>query len=287
MSVGTQGLVLGLMVLGVYISYRLLNLADMSVDGSFALGGAVVAASLNVGLPPAAGILLALSSGLAAGFVTGILQVKLKISSLLSGILVMGALYSINLRIMGRANIPLFNTKHLFSSEVSPIIIALVLAAACKLLLDQFLKTGLGYTIKAVGDNPQMVSSLGIKIGSIKIFGLMLSNGLIALSGSIMAQFQGFADASMGIGTLVLGIASIIIGQTLLKKVRFLKETSMILIGTIIYQLTIYAVMDRGMAASDMKLLTSIAIVLFLGAGQLKPGINAVFRKRRLSHAKN
>ncbi|MGB7604226.1 MAG: hypothetical protein WBL93_01995, partial [Lutisporaceae bacterium] len=288
MSVGTQGLILGLMVLGVYISYKLLDFPDMSVDGSFALGGAIIAVSLKNGLSPTAGSLLALLGGLAAGLLTGILHVKIKISNLLSGILVMGILYSLNLRIMGRANIPLFNTNHLFSSNFSPIIIALVLVVICKVLLDLFLKTGLGYTLKAVGDNPQMVSSLGVEVNNIKILGLMLSNAIISLSGSIMAQFQGFADVSMGIGTLVLGIASIIIGKTLFGKARFLKETSMILIGTIIYQFTIYLAMNLGMAATDLKMVTSLVIILFLGIGYLKNNGNiSVFGKRRLLDAKN
>ena len=273
-SVGTQGLILGLMGLGVYISYKLLDFPDMSVDGSFALGGAIIAVSLKNGLSPIAGSVLALLAGLGAGLLTGILHVKVKISSLLSGILVMGILYSLNLRIMGRANIPLFNTNHLFSSKFSPIILALLLVVISKILLDLFLRTGLGYTLKAVGDNPQMVSSLGVEVNSIKVLGLMLSNSLICLSGSIMAQFQGFSDASMGIGTLVLGIASIIIGQTLLRKVRFLKQTSIILIGTIIYQFTIYFAMNLGMAATDLKMITSLVIILFLGIGHLKTNGN-------------
>lgn len=278
-SVGTQSLILGLMVLGVYISYKLLDFPDMSADGSFALGGAVIAFSLKNGLSPVAGPLLAIIAGMSVGLLTGVLNVKVKVSSLLSGILVMGALYSINLRIMGRANVPLFDTNHLFSSNLPPIIIALILAAICKIALDFFLKTGLGYAVKAVGDNPQMISSLGIKVGSIKIFGLMLSNAMISLSGSIMAEFQGFADVSMGIGTLVLGIASIIIGQTLLKKASFLKETSIILAGAVIYEFTIYLVMNLGMAASDMKLITSVLIIIFLGSGKLKNTVST-FGKR-------
>ncbi|MDF2891918.1 MAG: transporter, permease protein [Clostridia bacterium] len=288
MSVGTQGLILGLMSLGVYISYKILNCADMSADGSFALGGAIIAASLKSGLSPAVGSLLAVTAGLAAGLLTGILHVKVKITDLLSGILVMGILYSLNLRIMGRANIPLFDTKHMFSYQLSPIIIALMLVALCKVSLDLFLKTGLGYTLKAVGDNPQMVSSLGIKVGSIKILGLMLSNALISLSGSIMAQYQGFSDASMGIGTLVLGIASIIIGQTLFRKTRFLKKTSIILVGTIIYQFTIYIAMNLGMAATDLKMVTSVVIILFLGLGRIRSnGKISVFSMRGILYAKN
>jgi putative tryptophan/tyrosine transport system permease protein len=287
-SVGTQGLILGLMVLGVYISYKLLDFPDMSADGSFALGGAIIALSLKSGLSPITGSLLAIMGGLGAGLITGFLHVKAKISNLLSGILTMGILYSLNLRIMGKANIPLFNTNHLFKNNFSPVILCLVLVVICKVLLDLFLKTGLGYTLKAVGDNSQMVSSLGIQVDSMKVLGLMLSNSLICFSGSIMAQYQGFSDISMGIGTLVLGIASIIIGQTLLKRVRFLKKTSTILIGTIIYQFTIYLAMNLGMSATDLKMVTSIVIVVFLGLGPLKAyGETTIFNKGGYLNAKN
>jgi putative tryptophan/tyrosine transport system permease protein len=287
-SVGTQGLILGLMVLGVYISYKILDFPDMSADGSFALGGAIIALSLKSGLSPVTGSILAILAGLAAGLLTGILNVKAKISNLLSGILVMGILYSLNLRIMGKANVPLFNTNHLFKNNFSPLLIGLAMVIVIKVFLDLFLKTGLGYTLKAVGDNSQMVSSLGIEVDNIKILGLMLSNSLISFSGSVMAQFQGFSDISMGIGTLVLGIASIIIGQTLFKRIRFLKETSIILIGTIIYQFTIYLAMNLGMSATDLKMVTSLVIVLFLVAGRFKAHEKlAVFRKEVDINAKN
>jgi putative tryptophan/tyrosine transport system permease protein len=288
LSVVTQGLILGLMVLGVYISYRILDFPDMSADGSFALGGAIIALSLKSGLSPVAGSLLALIGGLAAGLLTGLLHVKAKISNLLSGILTTGILYSLNLRIMGKANIPLFNTNHLFRNNLSPVILSLLLVVICKTLLDLFLKTGLGYTLKAVGDNSQMVSSLGIEVDTMKVLGLMLSNSLICFSGSIMAQYQGFSDISMGIGTLILGIASIIIGQTLLKRIRFLKETSIILIGTIIYQLTIYLAMNLGMSATDLKMVTSLVIVLFLVLGRVKAYERiAIFNKGGYINAKN
>lgn len=182
----------------------------------------------------------------------------------------MGILYSLNLRIMGKSNIPLFNSNNLFKDNLPPVILSLFLVFIFKPLLDLFLKTGIGYALKGVGDNSQMVSSLGIKVDDIKVLGLMLSNSLICFSGSIMAEFQGFSDISMGLGTLVLGIASIIIGQTLFKRIRFLKETSRILIGAIIYQFTIYLAMNLGMSATDLKMITSLVIVLFLGLGHLK-----------------
>jgi putative ABC transport system permease protein len=279
-SVVTQSLILSIMVLGIYISYKILDFPDLSVDGSFSLGGAIIALSLTNGLSPIVGTLLALICGLISGLITGILHIKLKISNLLSGILVMGMLYSINLGIMGKSNVPLFTYNHLFNIRISPMILAIVVVLSCKFILDLFLTTGLGYTLKAVGDNPQMVKSLGIDIDIIKILGLMLSNALVALSGSLFAQFQGFSDVNMGIGTLVLGIASIIIGISIFKRLTFIKATTAILAGTFIYQFTIYFAIDLGIVPpNNLKLMTSAVIVLFLSASNLN-----IFASRDNNH---
>lgn len=264
-----QSLILSIMVLGVYISYKILDFPDLSVDGSFTLGGAVIAVVLKNGLSPVIGSVIALIVGLAAGLLTGILHVEIKISNLLSGILVMGILYSVNLRIMGRANIPIFSQANIFSN-FNPLMIIIIITAIFKVSLDFFLRTGLGYTLKAVGDNPQMVKSLGIDIGKIKIFGLMLSNGMVAFSGSIMAQYSGFSDISMGIGTLILGIASIIIGTSVIKKGRYLRETTLVIAGTIIYQITIYFAMNTGLTPVDLKMIASVVIVIFMGVSNMK-----------------
>ncbi len=264
-----QSLILAIMVLGVYISYKILDFPDLSADGSFTLGAAVTVVMLKRGTSPITAILFALLAGLIAGLLTGVLNVKLKISNLLSGILVMGILYSLNLRIMGKANVPIFGKENIFNN-INPLIIALVFVIVVKVFIDLFLKTGLGYTLKGVGDNPQMIKSLGIEIGRIKILGLMLSNGLIALSGSMMAQYQGFSDVSMGIGTLVLGIASIIIGTSIIKKKSFIKESTTVIIGTIIYQITIYFAMNIGLTPVDLKLITSLVIIVFLAVSGIK-----------------
>lgn len=269
-SVVTQSLILSIMALGIYISYKILDFPDLSVDGSFSLGGAVIALSLTNGVSPIIGTLLALICGLISGLVTGILHLKLKISNLLSGILVMGMLYSINLGIMGKSNVPLFNFNHLFNIRISPLVLVIAVAFSCKFILDLFLTTGLGYTLKAVGDNSQMVKSLGVDIDIIKILGLMLSNGMVSLSGSLYAQFQGFSDVNMGIGTLMLGIASIIIGVSLFKKLTFIKATTSILFGTLIYQFTIYFAINLGIVPpNNLKLMTSIVLILFLSIGNL------------------
>ena len=269
-SVVTQSLILAIMAIGVYITFKILDFPDMTADGSYTMGAAISAAALAGGLNPLIGVLLAVVGGALAGMVTGLLHIKVKISNLLSGILTMGMLYSINLRIMGKSNIPLFTFPNLFKGNIPPIVIALIFVLIAKILLDLFLKTGLGYTLKGVGDNEQMIKSLGINIGNIKILGLMISNALIALSGALMAQFQGFADVTMGIGTLVLGIASIIIGLTLFKKVRAVKATTAILIGAFIYQFTIYFALNLGMLSTDLKLISSLVIVAFLAVGNLQ-----------------
>lgn len=269
-SVVTQSLILSIMALGIYISYKILDFPDLSVDGSFSLGGAIIAFSLTHNISPIAGTLLAIVGGLISGLVTGVLHIKLKISNLLSGILVMGMLYSINLGIMGQSNLPLFNFNHLFNNRISPLLLVIVLILFCKLSLDLFLTTGLGYTLKAVGDNSQMVKSLGIDVDIIKILGLMLSNALVAFSGSLFAQFQGFSDVNMGIGTLVLGIASIIIGISLFQKLTVIKATTAIVVGTLIYQFTIYFAISLGMVPpNNLKFMTSVVIILFLSVGNL------------------
>lgn len=269
-SVVTQSLILAIMAIGVYITFKILDFPDMTADGSYTMGAAISAAALVRGLNPIVGVLLAVVGGALAGMVTGLLHIKVKISNLLSGILTMGMLYSINLRIMGKSNIPLFTFPNLFKGDIPPVVIALIFVLIAKILLDLFLKTGLGYTLKGVGDNEQMIKSLGINVGNIKILGLMISNALISLSGALMAQFQGFADVTMGIGTLVLGIASIIIGLTLFKKVRAVKATTAILIGAFIYQFTIYFALNLGMLSTDLKLISSLVIVVFLAVGNVQ-----------------
>lgn len=279
-SVLTQSLVLSIMALGIYITYKILDFPDLSVDGSFTLGASVVAVSLSNGVNPLVATFLTIFVGLVSGFITGVLHIKLKISNLLSGILVMGMLYSINLRIMGKSNIPLFSYNHLFNTKFSPIILALILVIVCKVCLDLFLKTNLGYLLKGVGDNPQMIKSLGINVGNISILGLMISNALVSLSGGLMAQFQGFADINMGIGTLVLGIASIIIGLSIFSKLTKLKPTTLIILGSGIYQFTIYLAINLGLSPNDLKLTTGLVIILFLSLANFKNSYSIAFKSK-------
>lgn len=258
-----QGLIFGIMTLGIYITYEILDFPDLSVDGTFALGAALSAVSLINGFNPFISLLLAMVGGAVAGGITGILNVKLKITNILSGILVMIGLYSINLRIMGKANLPLFNQNTIFKSSINPVIILGVIAIITKVALDLFFKTKMGFILKGSGDNSQMVTSLGVDVGKIKILGLMLSNAIVALSGGIMAQYQKFSDVSMGTGTIVIGLASLIIGKSIFKKVKF-NVTTVAILGSILYKLSIAVALKLGFPPTDLKLITCVIVVLAL-----------------------
>lgn len=270
-----KGLIYGILVLGVYMTYKILEFPDLSVDGSFPLGAAVASSLIVGGMNPFLATFIALVVGMLAGGVTGFLHVKLKITNLLSGILVMIGLYSVNLRIMGKANIPLFNQSTVFTSGVPVLLVIALFAVAMKIILDIFLKTKLGYLVKATGDNPKLVTSLGMDIGKTKILTLMIANGLVALSGGLVAQFQGFADITMGSGQIVMGLASVIIGTSLFKSFSFMKATTMVLLGSILYNFAIGAILLQGLEPTDLKLFTSLIVIVALAVrnrGSLLPG---------------
>ena len=259
-----QGLIFGIMVLGVYITYKLLDFPDLSVDGTFPLGAAITASAMVAGVNPWIATLLAFVGGAMAGTITGFLHVKLKITNLLSGILVMTGVYSINLRIMGKANVPLFQQSTIFSSGINKILVLAMLAIILKLLLDLFLKTKVGFLLNAVGDNPVLVTSIGLDIGKVKFLGLALSNGLVALSGSVMAQNQGFSDVGMGTGVIVMGLASIIIGEIVFKKAPLILPTTMVLLGSVLYKASTALALRMGLPATDLRLITAIIVISIL-----------------------
>ena len=234
-----QSLIFAIMVLGVYISFRILNFPDMTVDGTFPLGAA-------------------------AGAITGLIHVKLKVKDLLAGILVMTALYSVNLRVMGKSNIPLFEEDNIFNTEYSMMITIAVLILISKFLLDYLLKTKFGFALKALGDNENLIVSLGLNEEKYKIYGLMIANAFVAFSGAVLAQYQGFADVGMGTGIIVIGLASIIIGDTLFGKRRRLAGTTIVIIGSILYRGVIAVTLSMGMDASDLKLITSVIVIVIL-----------------------
>ena len=259
-----QSLIFAIMVLGVYISFRILNFPDMTVDGTFPLGAAISAKLLTLGVNPYLTLLVALVAGAAAGAVTGLIHVKVKVKDLLAGILVMTALYSINLRVMGKSNIPLFEEDNIFNTEYSMMITIVVLILISKFLLDYLLKTKFGFALKALGDNENLIVSLGLNEEKYKIYGLMIANAFVAFSGAVLAQYQGFADVGMGTGIIVIGLASIIIGDTLFGKRRRFTGTTIVIIGSILYRGVIAVTLSMGMDASDLKLITSVIVIVIL-----------------------
>ena len=259
-----QSLIFAIMVLGVYISFRILNFPDMTVDGTFPLGAAISAKLLTLGVNPYLTLLVALVSGAAAGAITGLIHVKLKVKDLLAGILVMTALYSVNLRVMGKSNIPLFEEDNIFNTEYSMMITIVVLILISKFILDYLLKTKFGFALKALGDNENLIVSLGLNEEKYKIYGLMIANAFVAFSGAVLAQYQGFADVGMGTGIIVIGLASIIIGDTLFGKRRRLAGTTIVIIGSILYRGVIAVTLSMGMDASDLKLITSVIVIVIL-----------------------
>lgn len=263
MLLGTleQSFIFAIMVLGVYLSYKILDFPDMTVDGSFPLGGAVASVILIKGGNPILALVVATLCGAIAGLITGMIHVKLKVTNLLAGIIVMTGLYSVNLRIMGKSNIPLFSVKHLFNGNMIPIVTLVILLILAKITIDYLLKTKFGFALKALGDNETLVISLGIDEKKLKIYGLMIANSFVALSGAILAQYQGFADVGMGTGTIITGLASIIIGEAIFKKRSFISMSMTVILGTIIYRTIIAMSLKLGMNASDLKLITSILVV--------------------------
>lgn len=263
-----QGLVYGIMVLGVYLTFRILNFPDLTVDGSFTLGGAVAASMVVAGHPPLLATCVAALGGIAAGAVTGLLHTRLRVSGLLAGILTMTALYSVNLRVMGRSNVPLLRREtvvtqvaELLPSPFATLLFLLASAVVLKLLVDWFLQTEYGLALQATGDNPGMIRSLGVDTDQTTLMGLALSNGLVALSGALVAQYQGFADVGMGIGMIVAGLASVILGQAVVRVRGVFFGTLAALIGSILYRSAAGAALQAGLAPGDLKLITALLVV--------------------------
>jgi len=273
-----QGLAYGLVALGIVITFRILAFPDLTVDGSFPLGAAVVARLIMEGVPPGYGILMAIICGFLAGCCTGLLNTKLKINSLLAGILMMTVLYSVNLRIMGRSNIQLLTVNTLLTplenldiNRFIPIIAFFFLVAfGIKFLTDMFLHTQIGFAMRATGDNEQMIRTLGVNTDNMTVLGLGISNGFVALSGALVAQDQGFSDVGMGIGMIVAGLASIIIGETLFGKKTVQRMTLAAIVGSIIYKFIISLGLRLGLAPTDLKMATGVMVILALGIPALK-----------------
>lgn len=309
----SQGVLWGVMTLGVYLTFRILNVADMTVDGSFAAGGAITAILIVKGMNPYLTLLFVFIVGMLCGAVTGFMNTKLKIDILLASILTQIALYSINIRIMGKANTPmlgldtmmtlcvmgvakigalfkgvkdpdafedLYDTvSEFFTTTTSSLIIGLIVVAVVIIALYWFLGTEFGSAIRATGSNPNMVRALGVNTDTTKIIGLMLGNGLVALSGALVAQSQGYADVGMGTGTIVVGLASIIIGEVVFG-VRFgLWWTLLsVIFGSIIYRIVIAIVLEMGLKSTDLKLLTALVVAIALSVPVFK---NKIDKRRK------
>lgn len=269
----SQGLLWSVLAIGVYLSYRFLNISDLTSEGSFTLGAAVCASNIVRGMDPLLSCLLALIAGALAGLVTGVLHTKFKMPSLLAGILSMTGLYSINLRIMGKANIPLTQSVTLLTKlknmlgltrdRDGAIYLGLIVVIILIVLLVWFFNTEFGFSVVATGNNDKMIRANGVDSDKTIIAGLMLSNALIALSGTLVAQYNGYADVTMGIGAIVVGLASVIIGEVLFKDKYFAVCLIGVVVGSIIYRLIVTFVVNTNfISANDMKLFTAIVVAV-------------------------
>lgn len=270
-----QGFIYGILALGVYITYKILDFPDLTVDGSFPLGGAVGAALITKGMSPFLALLLAFLAGALAGMLTGLIHVKGKVRDLLAGIIMMTALWMVNLRIAGTANVPLFSQKTIFKNDLidrmfpgtlknyATLALIFVIAVGAKLLLDLYLGTKSGFLLRAAGDNDKLVTSLAKDAGNVKIIGLAIANGLVALAGCVFCQEERVFEISMGTGAMVIGLASVIIGTSLFRKLSFLKTTTTVFFGAVIYKLCV-GIAIKNFEPRDMKLITAVLFLVIL-----------------------
>ncbi|MBM6985954.1 MAG: ABC transporter permease [Acidaminococcaceae bacterium] len=287
-STVAQGLLWAILALGVYVTFRVLDLADLTCEGSFPLGAATAAAFLAGGHSIATAVLAAAVAGMLAGAVTGLLTTKMKIPALLAGILTMIALYSVNLRIMGKANLSLLGVPTVFvkiqgltglNHTYTTLVAGLAAVLAVGFLMYWFFGTEIGAAIRATGFNQQMIRAQGVNTDMTVILGLVISNCLIALSGAMIAQNNGFADVGMGVGTIVIGLASVIIGEVLFGTRSFSNCMVSVVLGSVAYRIVIAVVLQLGMPPNDLKLFTSILVALALAM----PMIQAKFKGRKVS----
>ncbi len=279
LSTVSQGLLWAIMALGVFLTFRVLDIADLSVEGTFPLGAAVAATLIDAGHSVWFAMLIALIAGCIGGTVTALLTTKLKIPALLSGILTMIGLYSVNLMIMGKANVPLLRAETVFtltedlfgvSSVVATLIVGLIATTVVGVIMYWFFGTVLGTAIRATGCNPQMARAQGINTNVMVILGLLISNGLVALSGALVAQSNGFADVGMGTGTIVIGLASVIIGEVLFGTRSFKNWLISVVPGSVVYRAVIAIVLELGMPPNDLKLFTAVLVAIALSLPLIK-----------------
>ena len=274
-----QGLLWAVMALGVYVTYRVLDIADLTVEGSFPLGAAVAASMLSAGYGPIPSFVVAAIAGMVAGVVTALLHTKMKIPALLAGILTMIALYSVNLRVMGKANLSLLGTDTTFSiirkmlslnSAYTTLVVGLLATVLVAVFIYWFFGTEIGAAIRATGFNQQMIRAQGVDTDVTIMIGLLLSNALVAISGALVAQSNGFADVGMGTGTIVIGLASVIIGEVLFGTRSFKNSVISVILGSVVYRIVIAVVLQLGMPPNDLKLFTSILVAFALAMPLIK-----------------
>lgn len=279
-----QGLLWSIMALGLYITFRVLDIADLTVEGSFPLGAAVAASILAGGGSLYWAVIAAMFAGMVAGVVTGILHTKLKIPALLAGILTMIALYSVNLRVMGKANLSLLRIDTIFTyvrsltgldNVTTVLVVGIVSTAIIGALIYWFFGTEIGAAIRATGYNPQMIRAQGVDTNITIILGLLISNALVAISGALIAQNNGFADVGMGTGTIVIGLASVIIGEVLFGTRSFKNCIVSVVFGSVVYRIVIAVVLQLGMPPNDLKLFTAILVAFALSLPILKDKFDA------------
>lgn len=291
-----QGIIWGLMGLGVFVTYKLLNFADLSVDGSFATGGAVTAIMLVNGYPIWSAIIVSVLAGIAAGIITGVLHTSFGIPDILAGILTQIALYSVNLNILGKSNLPISYRNYQLAISASninnAILIALCISAVLIILMYWYFGTEQGSTIRSTGANPAMSKAQGININTAKIIALALSNGIVAFSGSLFAQYQGFADVNMGRGAIVIGLAAVIIGEVLgeaifRKHTNFIIRMAFVIVGGILYYIAMGIVLWLKMPTDDTKLFTAVIVAIFLAVPNLRRMKSNSFKKVVKQNAKS
>lgn len=264
-----QGLIFSVLSIGVYITYKILDFPDLSVEGTFPLGAFVFAKFILLGVSPGVATLMALLAGAAGGLVTYTLNIRFRIKAILAGILTMTLLYSVNLRINGKSNIGLSSFETIFDS-FGKMTVLLVVVFAVKMLMDRFLKSETGYLLIATGDNETLVKSLGQNSDRYKMMGLMISNALVALSGALMAQSQGFVDITMGNSIIVVALASIIIGDTVMQRSSILKGTTRAIIGAVAYKMIGGLAIEMGLAPTDLKAISAFIVIAFLAYNNMK-----------------
>ena len=279
LSVLEQGMIYAIMALGVYITYKILDFPDLTVDGSFPMGAAIACILISKEMNPYLTLPISFAAGALVGMITGMIHVKFKVRDLLSGIIMMTALYTVNLRIAGRANLPIYNQENIFDNQFINIIfpsslekyktavMIFVIMIFTKFLLDWYMNSQSGFMLRAVGDNETIVTSLGVDKGMIKVIGLSIANGLVSLSGCIFANQQRFFDISSGTGTVVIGLASVIIGTSIFKKVTFFRVTSSVIIGSLLYKACVAIAIRVIPASSDLKLVTAVLFLVILVIG--------------------